>query len=155
LNESKSQCATLKTELDEKAERLEKLQAELKSTQPSAQNSLDVDVELKSQSSSYNPDFTISPELFPEIFSFESTGASTESKRIYRWGGPPSDVYEPPNKIGNALLPAFTTKVDVSRLPQNLRPPHLEPIDDVTMTFTTPESPPDTPSSPGSPMNKD
>ena len=26
-------------------------------------------------------------------------------------GGPPSDIYTPPNKIGNALVPAFTEKV--------------------------------------------
>ena len=77
-----------------------------------------------------------------------------------RWGGPPSDVYEPPNKIGNALLPAFTTKLDFSTLPLNLKPtdsyPQLFDMDDIEVGMndfgspagSNPESPGPIPMSP-------
>ena len=32
-------------------------------------------------------------------------------------GGPPSNIYGPPEKIGNLQVPAFTTKIDYSGVP--------------------------------------
>lgn len=32
------------------------------------------------------------------------------------WGGPPSNIYTPPTKIGNLHVPAFTSKVDFSEI---------------------------------------
>ena len=35
-------------------------------------------------------------------------------KKIKTFGGPPSNIYTPPEKIGNLQVPAFTTKIDYS-----------------------------------------
>lgn len=33
------------------------------------------------------------------------------------WGGPPSNIYTPPEKIGNLQVPAFTTKINYAEVP--------------------------------------
>ena len=37
-------------------------------------------------------------------------------RRQYSLGGPPSNIYTPPTKIGNLAVPAFTHKIDFSEI---------------------------------------
>lgn len=45
----------------------------------------------------------------------EDVDISPRTQRML--GGPPSNIYPPPEKIGNLQVPAFTTKVDYSEVP--------------------------------------
>jgi len=48
----------------------------------------------------------------------EQSDNVTISPRTQRLlGGPPSNIYPPPEKIGNLQVPAFTTKIDYSEVP--------------------------------------
>src|SRR3990167_5110780 len=47
-------------------------------------------------------------------YNFEFSEEAPVQNQTYLYGGPPSNIYSPPTKIGNLQVPAFTTKVDFS-----------------------------------------
>ena len=61
-----------------------------------------------------SPSPNVMDETSPQL---EQTAADISPRTQRLLGGPPSNIYPPPEKIGNLQVPAFTTKIDYSEVP--------------------------------------